>query len=504
MPAPISLEELKSKSRSVTEFEEYLPSSYARYIDWEKLEEPEIVQYLSPRAIYEYQLIFLKSYVNVLGKYEVIPSRITAEIVQKLNGKNVPYRRQQEWEDKLRHDVRGLVRASQEVLSREARYYIYLGLTSYDVVNSAWSAALRDVSYEVIVPKGVELSRILIKRAREEKKTILVGRTHKQHAAPTTVGHWLLEILGGVMPLLGEQLNLSDNLRGKVSGFVGTLAAQKFLFGGKVHPRKLEKETLSLMHLLPDPLTGQVVHQTYYMPYFSNLIGIAGNLAKFGEDIRNFQQTEVSEICEQRLSEQVGSSTGAHKRNPIDSENIGGHWRQILPKIISVYEDFVTDFQRDLRSSSNLRYYGSEIPFIIYHMLRRSVKIANNMTIRREKMMENLSMTKGLILAEPVQLALQVYCIKKNLDIDTHEYVRKLSDRAVNENVDFLSIIKNDSFISDMFTGLNVEERTVLLSPEKYIGTVEEDIEYLTNTWETQLDEIENKIKRHVENVSYL
>ncbi len=137
-------------------------------------------------------------------------------------------------------------------------------------------------------------------------------------------------------------------------------------------------------------------------------------------------------------------------------------------------------------------------------MLRRSVKIADNMTIRREKMMENLSMTKGLILAEPVQLALQVYCIKKNLDIDTHEYVRKLSDKAVNENVDFLSIIKDDNIISDMLTSLSITDRTVLLSPEKYIGTVEEDIEYLTNTWETQLNEIENRIKQHIENTSYL
>jgi adenylosuccinate lyase len=497
MPAPISLEELKSISSKVSEVEEYLPSSYLRYVEWEKLQEPEIIQYLSPGAIYEYQLIFIKSHARILGKYGIIPGAIVDEIVTKLNRKNVPYRKQQEWENKLRHDIRGLVRACQEVLSKEARYYMYLGLTSYDVVNSAWSSALRDVSYEVITPKGIELSRTLIKRAREEKRTVLVGRTHKQHAAATTAGHWLLEILDGLMPLFNEQLNLADNLRGKVSGFIGTLAAQKLLFGKKVHPRQLEMETLSLMHLKPDPITGQVVHQTYYTPYFGNLVSIAGNLAKFAEDVRNFQQTELSEINEQRLTQQVGSSTGAHKRNPIDSENIGGHWRQIIAKMISVYEDYITDFQRDLRSSSNLRYYGSEIPFMAYHMLRRSLKIAENMTIRREKMLQNLGITKGLILAEPLQLSLQVYCIKKDLDFDTHEYVRKLSDKAMNENKDFSSIIKGDKLVSEMISNLSEEDRAILLSPEKYLGTAEEDVETISNIMENQLNELESKIELH-------
>jgi len=504
MPAPISLEELKSIGAKVVEVEEYLPSSYLRYVDWAKLDEPEVIQYLSPGAIYEYQLIFIRSYAHVLRKYGVIPDRAADEIIRGLSRRNVPYRKQQEWEDKLKHDIRGLVRACQEVLSKEARYYIYLGLTSYDVVNSAWSAALRDVAYEVIVPKGVELSRILIRRAREEKETVMVARTHKQHAVATTVGHWLMEILGGIMPLLVEQLNLSDNLRGKTSGFVGTSAAQKFLFGERVHPKEIERETLSLMHLKPDPLTGQVVHNTYYVPYFANLVSIAGNLAKFGEDLRNFQQTEVSEIMEQRLSDQVGSSTGAHKRNPINSENIGGHWRQILPKIVSLYEDFVTDFQRDLRSSSNLRYYGSEIPFMAYHMLRRSVTVSQNMTIRRQRMIENLGITRGLILAEPLQLALQVYCAKKGLEIDAHEYVRRLSDKAIEGDRDFVTVARNDELVQEMLSGLSEEKRSILLSPERYLGTAVEDVENLSLQWEQQLDELQGRIEGHRSNVKYM
>lgn len=504
MPAPISLEELKSISSKVIEIEEYLPSSYLRYIDWEKLEEPEVIQYLSPSAIYEYQLALVRAYAHVLGKQGAIPQEAANEIVEKVNRKTIPYRKQQEWEDKLRHDIRGLVRAGQKVLSENSRYYMYLGFTSYDLINSAWSAALRDTAYEVITPKGIELSRILIRRAREEKTTILTGRTHKQHAAATTAGHWLLEILGGIMPPLTEHLNHADNLRGKVSGFIGTSAAQELLFGNKIHPRDLEKETLSLLFLNPDPLTGQVVHQTYYVPYFANLVSIAGNLAKFGEDIRNFQQTEVSEIFEQRLSQQIGSSTGAHKRNPIDSENIGGHWRQILPKLMSVYMDFVTDFQRDLRSSSNLRYYGSEIPFMSYHMLRRATKIANSMTIRRERMAYNLGITRGLILGEPLQLALQVYCAQRNLNIDTHEYVRKLSDKAIEEDKEFWIIMEEDTLTKEMLSILTKEQRDMVLSPEKYIGTVEEDVEKWTNGWESQLNELDERIKKHQETVNYI
>lgn len=503
MPSPISINELSQKGARIAEIEGFLPSSYSRYIDWENIMEPEVIQYVVPEALHAYSLAVIRAYTQVLAKYGAIPKAASDEIREKLTRENVSFREQQKWEDKLRHDVRGLVRACQDVLSAQSRYWLYLGLTSYDVINTSWSLALRDVSYEVIVPRGIRFARELLRRAKLEKSTVVIGRTHKQHAAATTVGHWLMEVLGGFMPPLTSQLEYSYNLAGKISGFVGTRAAQQLLFGKNIPPRILEKETLDRLFIKADPLTGQVVHQSHYFPYFSNLVNMAGNVAKFAEDLRNFQQTEVSEIFEQRLSSQVGSSTGATKRNPIDSENIGSHWRQILPKLLSAAEDFLTDFQRDLRNSANLRYYGSEIPFLAGHMIRKAANIAEKMTIRRDRMAYNIGLTKGLILGEPLQLTLQVYCAKRGIDLDTHEYVRQLSDKAQEEATDFREVIQKDKLINEMLSSLDKESRETLLSPEKYLGTVEEDVELISDEWEKQLLKIEERINRHLSTVRY-
>lgn len=62
-------------------------------------------------------------------------------------------------------------------------------------------------------------------------------------------------------------------------------------------------------------MTGQTVHHYYYQNYLQQLSGICAGIAKFAEDLRNYQQTEVGEMAEKALSNQVGSSTGAHKLN---------------------------------------------------------------------------------------------------------------------------------------------------------------------------------------------
>jgi len=117
MPASIPLEELRQVGPKIAEVEEYIPSASPRYVDWEDIVEPEVLQYVAPGAIHGNSLAVIRAYNRVLGNRNAIPQDAAEEIVSKLNRANVPYRRQQYWEGKLRHDVRGLVRASQEVLS---------------------------------------------------------------------------------------------------------------------------------------------------------------------------------------------------------------------------------------------------------------------------------------------------------------------------------------------------------------------------------------------------
>jgi len=490
MPSQIPKEEINAAYQKIMELSEYLPASVTRYL------EKEVIGYVSQGAIHSYMLNFLKTYASVLSEFNEIPEYANEEI-QELSRESVKFLDAYEYEKKIGHDVRGLVRACQDKLSEKAKSFIYLGLTSYDVVNTAQSAALRDFGKELMIPAGIEFTRSLIKRLEdtELKDAVMMGRTHKQHATATTFGHWVGEILEGFMPPLLKYNQSIDNLRGKASGFVGTNAAKRLLF--KIHPNEIDERLFQKLDLKKDIITGQVVHQYFYEDYFLQLFMTCYGLAKFAEDIRNYQQTEIAEMVDKKIKEdEVGSSTGSHKINPKTAEQIsGGRIRQLTGQVIASFADMTTDFQRDLRDSMNKRYYMFEIPNISHGMMKKSNEIANEMTVRKDKMLQNIGLTQGLICAEPLQNYLQKW-IGFNSDkfVDAHDYVMRLSKKSLRETIPFLELILNDELIQKALEDATPEQREQILNPEKYIGTCIEDMKEGIERWEKQLYELENSL----------
>lgn len=481
MPSQIPQEELDVVYGKIKELMGYLPSGAERYL------EKDVIGYTMPDAVHSYMLGVLRTYAYVLGELGEMPKEVADEIVTKVRRENVPFKATRGWEDRIHHDIRGMVRNAQGSLSDRAKNFVYPGLTSYDVVNTAWSMALKDFAYELMIPKSIEFSRALINRGREHKDTIMVGRTHKQHAAPTTVAHYFSEILGGFIPPLHGYRDSTEDLRGKLSGFVGTNATKVLLFD--TDPEEIDRRFFERIGIKKDETTCQVVHQYWYTDYLSRLVQMCGEIAKFASDIRNYQQTEVGEMFEQTLDEQVGSSTGAHKKNPITTEQLCGmRWTQLVSQLFASYADFITDFQRDLRDSANKRIYMEEMSNIAYGMVKKAAKVTGKMTIRKEKMAENLGMTQGLICAEPLQVYLQRW-MGLNTDefIDAHEHVRQLTDRARDEEISFLDVISEDDLIQRALQDAPEKKRKMILDPEKYLGTCLEDFERDSQRWEEEL-----------------
>lgn len=493
MPSQIPKEELDLAYGKIKDLMGYLPSGAERYL------EKDVIGYTMPDAVHSYMLGVLRTYAHVLGELGETPQEVADEIVSKVRRENVPFKVTREWEDKIKHDIRGMVRNAQTSLSDKAKNFVYPGLTSYDLVNTAWSMALKDFAYELMIPKSIEFAKTLIGRGREHKDTIMTGRTHKQHAAPTTVAHYFSEILGGFVPPLNGYRNSTDDLRGKLSGFVGTNAAKVLLFD--TDPEEIDRRFFELIGLKKDETTCQIVHQYWYTDYLSRLVQMCGQIAKFANDIRNYQQTEVGEMFEQTLDEQVGSSTGAHKKNPINTEQISGmRWTQLVSQLFASYADFITDFQRDLRDSANKRIYMEDISNLSYGMIRKAANVARKMTIRKEKMAENLGMTQGLICAEPLQVYLQRWVgLNTNEFIDAHEHVRQLTDKARDEGKPFLDLVAEDDLIQRALQDAPDDKKDMILKPEKYLGTCAEDFERDSQKWEKQLYDLERNVEIYIE-----
>lgn len=139
-------------------------------------------------------------------------------------------------------------------------------------------------------------------------------------------------------------------------------------------PEKLEKIMMSELGIKPARITTQIVPPEYLADYFSQLLIAFSTMADFANDMRHLQRTEIGEVSEQFSAGQVGSSTMPQKRNPISWENIVSQWKAVMPHIISVYMDIISEHQRDLTNSASARYYIPEIINAFVYSIKRTKK----------------------------------------------------------------------------------------------------------------------------------
>src|SRR3989338_11581461 len=93
------------------------------------------------------------------------------------------------------------------------------------------------------------------------------------------------------------------------------------------------------------------------------------------------------------------------KRNPINFENSKSLWKIVMPRIITVFMDQISEHQRDLTNSASARTYGEVIAYVV-SMAKRLTRTMNKLKVDRENLQKNLEMTRGGIVAEPLQLIL--------------------------------------------------------------------------------------------------
>ena len=179
-------------------------------------------------ARYQRMLDVEAALAKALGKVGIIPKDSATKIATKASTKYVKVARISKLEQEVQHETMAVVLALAEA-SGDAGRYVHFGATSNDILDTATTLQIRDAI--AFVERDLrKLLGITLKQAAKYKNTIMVGRTHGQHAVPTTLGLkfaiWACELARHIERL--EQLK-PRILVGKMSGAVGTGAA----WGGK-------------------------------------------------------------------------------------------------------------------------------------------------------------------------------------------------------------------------------------------------------------------------------
>ena len=385
------------------------------------------------------------------------------------NPDSVTKERVSEIEAETRHDIMALTKAMAEAAG-EAGWCIHLGATSNDIVDTAVALQLRD-SIILLRKQLCALIEVCADVAERERDTVMLGRTHGQAAVPITFGLkaavWLDELRRQLIRLDEAAPRIAV---GKFLGAVGTGAAQ-----GE-HARELQRLIMTHLGLGVPLATTQVVGRDRYIEYVSWLANVAASCEKILQEIRNLQRSEIQEAGEGfDIKKQVGSSTMAHKKNPIKSENASGLARIVRSMIIPTYENALLWHERDLANSSSERFTLSHGSALCEDVINKTRQVLINMWVDADRCLENIKSQRGLVMAEKVMIELVEHGIPRD---EAHEILRSASFEAVDKKIELIDVCSRTPEIAAAFSA---EELEAMFDPMNHIGVSGEIVDEAVN-----------------------
>ena len=332
------------------------------------------------------------------------------------------------------HDVAAFVDVVQQRIGMPAAAWIHHGLTSSDVVDTAWCWMLRDAA--TLIDKAlVDFYEALVTLANKHRATAMIGRTHGIHAEPTTFGAkvalWALQVRRD-----RERLSLATKRISvcKLSGAVGTYS--------NIDPQ-VEKYVGNALGLVPVPAT-QVIARDRHAEYLWACASIGTTIETIAVELRHLQRTEVNEVREGFGVGQKGSSAMPHKRNPISSETLTGLSRVLRANLQVGLQDVALWHERDISHSSAERIVLPDSSLLAYYVLRRATKLVTNLEVDNAQMLRNLNSTHGVVFSQSVLLLLVASGISRD---DAYRLVQELATKAISTGTNFKEILASDSRI---------------------------------------------------------
>lgn len=327
------------------------------------------------------------------------------------------------------HDVAAFVDVVQQAIGAPAGSWIHFGLTSSDVVDTAWCWTLRDAC-DLLIETCSGLLGVVTALAREHRDTVMIGRTHGVHAEPTTFGVkvalWALQIARDRDRLRAARTTIAVC---KLSGAVGTYS--------NIDPQ-VERDVADKLALTAVPAT-QVIARDRHAEFLYACASIGTTMEMIAVELRHLQRTEVREVQEGFRPGQKGSSAMPHKRNPISAETISGLSRVIRGNLQAGLQNVALWHERDISHSSVERIVLPDSAILTHYVLNRMDRLLSGLQTFPDRMIANLRASHGLVFSQPVLLALVQAGLERD---DAYRLVQQTAMRAWDEGRDFRRLLE--------------------------------------------------------------
>lgn len=354
------------------------------------------------------------------------------------------------------HSLIPLLDEWQKAAGPEAALYCHYGATTQDIQDTAQSLELKEVC--AVIGRDLSLLiELLADLAAKHRNQVIIGRTHGQHALPTTLGLkfaiWLDEML--------RHADRFDECRkrllvSQLFGGVGTMAAL-----GK-SPWKL-LESFSVRLGLAVPVTPWHTARDRGAEFVGALAMLTGTLAKIANEICQLAKDETGELEEPFHMGKIGSTTMPHKRNPEMCEQV-----VVLARLVKAcsgvcLDGLINEHERDYRSV-RLEWVGmTDASLYGCGALDLMKKILRGLIVHQERINQNLASSACLISTE----ALMFLFGDKIGKPAAHQLLYETSMEARNSGRLLTELLAAHPLIAGKFSGKEIQEA---VDPARHTG----------------------------------
>ena len=386
----------------------------------------------------------------------MIPEAAAEEIVKKCDLSLFDRNRLTEGFTRTGHTLVPLVWELSRLCDGDAGNYVHWGATTQNITQTGDLLQLRK-AHRIYLNQLSQIFTALAKLADKSKDMALPGRTHGQHAVPATYGLkvaiWIDEFARHAERLRQCEPRVFQALLGGAAGTVASFGDE----GLDVQVRLAAHLDMPAMQVPARSIMDHLVEHVM-------LLGLlAATCGKFGYEIYTGMKQEFGEVEEPISPGTVGSSTMPQKRNPHLSQDVMAYAAQIRTMVPLAMESVMTEHEANRQTSLMMRYAEREVCTLMGDTLERVRLLAEGLVLKPERMRANLDLTDGLIMAEPMMLALGEYVGRQ----EAHDIVYDAAQEAAVGDKTFIELLSADKRVTGHLSTRQIEK---LLDPTAYTG----------------------------------
>ena len=382
------------------------------------------------------------------------------------------------FEGTLRHDQLAVIEEMGVHAGEEVKALLHPGTTSYDILDTARSWKFKSAWNEVMRDKACETIDKLCSLAEEHKDVLRAGRTHLQDTSPVPYGKMFADYAARLADRVEKCDAAFGDLRGKISGIVGTGASIDMVIGdGK--SMEFERRVLKKLGLKPDITASQIVQKERLADVGHAITTMMHVLGDFANDVRLLYSSGIGELGSLSSKERLGgSSADAAKDNPINWENIAGKTTVVESGMRVLYDLIASDLDRDLRGSVQARYQPQQMMAQTYESFTRASKALGDLVIIKSRVTENLLRVRKFP-SEAMTAITRAHGWVHPVYGVGHSAVKEFAKQAKKEGVPLLRVALKDLDFLEFYEKKLPEEHQRILNGEfeLYTGSANKRIE---------------------------